>query len=203
MVSVSKFLSYLFHPVFAPLVSIYILLQLPIYINFKLTDEFVQFIYAVVLLNLIVSPIFASIYLKRKGFISSMHMENVKERTIPYLISCIFYLFTYYLFLQIEFPQLYLTILKAATFVIISLMILSIMRLKVSAHLAALGGICGMLFIVGILLQLETSLLLMFFLLISGIVASARYALKAHSFIELGSGFCIGFIMQFVAFYYY
>ncbi len=196
MPSLAKFLSYIFHPIFAPLTSIFILFQLPIYINYKLSNATMGFIYIVVLTNLIITPLMGSLYLKKKGMIRSLEMSSAKERTVPYLVSSLFYIFTYYLLQKIEFPAFYLAIFKAAALVIISLMLLSLLNIKASAHLAALGGICGMIFIVALLLRIEITFLLVFFILLSGVVASARYALKAHSFTELSLGFLLGFGMQ-------
>lgn len=192
----ARLLSYVFHPIFAPLTSMYILFQLPIYINYKMSSATMGFIYTVILVNLIITPLGVSLYLKRKGFINSLEMPLAKERTIPYLVSSLFYIFTYYLLEKIEFPPFYLAIFKAAALVIIALMLLSLLNIKASAHLAALGGICGMIFVVAFLLKIEITLLLVFFILLSGVVASARYALKAHSFTELIMGFLLGFGMQ-------
>ncbi|MBL4708001.1 MAG: hypothetical protein JKY48_06115 [Flavobacteriales bacterium] len=200
MTAFARFLSYLFHPVFAPLISIFLLFSLPIYINYKIPDQFVKFIYGVVFLNLVLSPILVSLFLKSKGIIASLEMKETKERQIPYLISGILYGLTYLLFKQIEMPHFYLSFFLAAFLVIIALLLLSLIHKKVSAHLAALGGICGMLFIVSSLLKLDTTLLLIGFILISGLVASARFRLKSHSFMELILGFGLGFTMQVIVF---
>jgi len=158
--------------------------------------EMIRFIYGIVVLNLIVSPLFVSLYLKKKGFINSLEMKTTKERSIPYLVSSLFYIFTYFLFQQINFPPFYLAIFRAAIFVIIALMIFSLMGIKASAHLAGMGGLCGMIFMIAILLKVEISVLFIIFILLSGITASARYALKAHSLGELSLGFLLGFGMQ-------
>lgn len=176
------------------------LFSLPIYINYKIPDQFIKFIYAVVFLNLVVSPILVSLFLKSKGIIASLEMNETKERQIPYMVSGLLYGLTYLLFQQIELPHFYLSFFLGAFLVIVTLLLLSLIRKKVSAHLAALGGICGMLFIVSNLLNLDTSLLLIGFILISGLVASARFTLKSHSFMELILGFGLGFAMQVVVF---
>ena len=198
MIKISKFFSYLFHPIFAPFLSIYILLQLPTYLNYQLTAEIKTFIYSVIILNLIVCPILISFYLKRKGIIKSMKMETVSERIYPYLTTSLFYIVTFFLLNQIRFPLIYLNFLKAALFIIISLLIFAWVGRKISAHLAALGGISGMLYLLPQFFSVDTTILLIAFILVAGFVATARYSLKAHTYSELIMGFILGFGMQFV-----
>lgn len=159
-------------------------------------SAFVNFVYAAVSINLIVTPLLISLYLKKKGYIESLEMPDVKDRVLPYLISALFYTFTFFLFQSIDFPPLYLAVFKAATAVVIALLIFAHLNFKMSAHLAGLGGICGMLFTLGVVLRVELSALFMVAVLIAGLVASSRYYLKAHSFSEISSGFILGFLSQ-------
>ncbi len=195
---VSRFISYLFHPIFAPIFSVFILFQLPTYLNYKHPQAFYNFIYAILFLNLVLAPLLISVYLKRKKVISSLEMPEIKERQIPYLCSSIFYGLTYYLLEKVNFPPLYLSIFKACCIAVLLLFLLSLVQLKTSAHLTAIGGICGMLIVVSISLQLELTLLLILFIMLAGVVATSRYALKAHTFMELLAGYSIGMGAQLV-----
>ena len=189
MNSFAKVLSYIFHPIFAPIYSVAILFSLPIYLNYKLPQQFVNFTFAVVALNLVVSPILISFYLKRKGLIDSLEMKTTKERVLPYLTSAILYAVT-----------LYLTFFLGAFFAIIILLISALFSQKVSAHLAGLGGICGMLYSISVVTFTETLTWLLLGIIVSGLVASARLALKSHSGVELISGFLLGFGIQLILF---
>lgn len=198
MIRVSRFLSYLFHPIFAPLLSVFILFQLPVYLNYKYSEAFHHYIYLLFLLNLIIAPLLISLYFKKKGIIGSLEMPNVKERVIPYLVSGLFYGFTYYLLANINFPALYLEVFRSCCLAITILLVLSIVNFKASAHMTGAGGICGMLIVIAFFLELDITLLLIVFVLISGLLASSRYALRAHSFTELLIGFLIGFGSQLI-----
>lgn len=196
----AKFLSYIFHPIFAPLYSIALLFSLPIYLNYKIPQQFINFTFGVVILNLIVSPILVSLYLKRKGLIGSLEMKSAKERILPYLISAILYGVTFFLFRQIQMPALYLKFFLGASFAIVILLIGACFSQKISAHLAGLGGICGMLYSISIVTSTETLGWFLLAIVISGFVASARIALKSHSSLELISGFLLGFGIQLILF---
>lgn len=128
--------------------------------------------------------------------ISSLEMHEVNERVIPYLISCIFYAFTYYLLVKISFPVYYLAVFMGATLTILTLLALALLKQKASAHLAGLGGICGMLITIALVLNVDTTNLLILFVILSGLVAFSRLALNAHKPSELVSGFLIGLSFQ-------
>jgi len=196
----AKIVSYLFHPIFAPLYSVALLFSLPIYLNYKLPQQFINFTYSVVLLNLVVSPILVSLYLKRKGFIESLEMKTTKERVIPYLVSAILYAVTFFLFRQVQMPPLYLKFFLGAFFAIVILLIATFFSQKISAHLAGLGGICGILYSISVITFTETLPWLMLAIIVSGFVASARVILKSHSGVELISGFFLGFGIQLILF---
>ena len=192
----AQFISVLFHPLWVPLIGLYFLFKLPIFINYRLNEEYLYFIYIIFILNLVLAPLFISLYLKRQKIIKSLEMNEVKERSIPYLVSILFYIFTYFLLSKISFPSFYLSLFKAATITILLLFIFSLLKMKFSAHLAALGGFLGMLFLVNLYFKMDTNSLIAFTLIITGLVASARLALNAHGFKELFFGFLIGFLSQ-------
>jgi len=192
------FLSYTFHPIFAPLISVFLLFHLPIYLNYRLTEEYFNYIYLVFIVNLIIAPLLISIFLWKKKVVSSLEMDNVKERQIPYFVSLVFYFFTYFLLNQIDFPEFYMSAFSAATLTLGLLFILSTLNQKTSAHLSGLGGICGILIVSAVEYHIDTSAILICFILIAGMVASARYALKAHSFMQLFTGFLIGLGSQLI-----
>lgn len=188
----ATFLSYLLHPILSPLFSLYILFQLPIYQNYRLTADYFRFVYLLVLINLILIPLTISYYLKDKGYIASLRMETAKERRIPFLLSSVLYVLTFFIFQTIGFPEIYLQIFKAVCLSVIVLSLLTFLKVKWSVHLCAMGGLLGMLLVVSKIYYLNISLLLIVFILLSGLLASARLALGAHRLHELLLGFLLG-----------
>lgn len=200
MLFIARILSYLFHPIFAPLISVYILFQLPLLINFKLTDFYKTYVYIAMAVNLVVAPLLILIYFKKAGIIESIEMKSVRERRTPYLMTLLFYLFTLALLFFIHFPTVYLKIFLGASLVIAVLYFFTFLNFKVSAHLSGLGGICGMLFVIAMIFKVELTTLMILFILLSGVIASARLALKAHSLDELLVGFLLGFSAPFLVY---
>lgn len=192
----SKTISILLHPIFIPLYSLFVLFHLPIYLNYKYAEGYYFYVYAMIFVNLTLAPALITFYLKRKGHIKSMEMEDVKDRVIPYIISCIFYLLTWILLKKIKFPSIYLEIFQWAGVTVFLLLILSFFREKASAHMAALGGLCGMLIAIGPIFGIDSSNLLIIVFLLSGLLGFARFYLNAHKGIELITGFLLGLSMQ-------
>lgn len=192
MTRLARFLSYLMHPIFMPLLSVYLLFQLPSYINFRLSPAYFNAIYICVTFNLIIVPLSLSLYLKRHGHIQSLEMERIEERVIPYGITAFFYLMTYFLFVQIKFPSLYLAIFLAATIAVIILFVFAIFKQKISAHLTGIGGICGLLIVTNQVLAINTIPILVTFIFLAGILAASRLKLNAHTASQVFIGFLIG-----------
>lgn len=179
-----------------PLVSLFILFQLPIYLNYKFPDAYYHAIYLCVFINLIVIPLSLSFYLKKQGMIQSIQMNAVEERVYPFGITILFYGITYFLFSQMHLPAFYLTVLLAAALSLIVLFIFSLLKYKISAHMTGIGGTCGMLFMVNQFYQTDTVILFSISLFLASIVASARLYLNKHSLSEITFGFLNGFLCQ-------
>ena len=194
----AKFLSYLFHPLFSPLLAAILIFNLPLYLNYKYKQEYFLYIYVIIFMNLILAPLLISLYLKRIQLVESLQMKKIKERQIPYLITSIFYAFTYYLLSKINFPSTYLVLYGAASIAVIILFLFSLVRIKLSAHMTALGGICGMLIILSVQLAVDLSNWLIVCILISGLVGTSRLKLAAHNSIEVLFGFALGLGTQLI-----
>jgi hypothetical protein len=97
-------------------------------------------------------------------------------------------------------PELYLKFFLGAFFAIAVLLIGASLSQKISAHLAGLGGVCGMLYSISVVTFTETLTWLLVAIVVSGLVASARLILKSHTGIELISGFLLGFGIQLILF---
>src|SRR5690554_2086989 len=199
----AKAIAYLFHPIFAPIISIYLLFHLPVYINFKYTDDYFIYVYVLLFINLVVAPLLIFLYFKKNNYIRSLEMHDVSERTLPYLVSSIFYIFTYYLLFNIQFPAFYLLVFQWASFTVILLYVLSLFKWKVSAHMAAWGGVCGMLITIAWILKTDTTNWLIIAVLVTGVVGVARLKLKAHTILEVVSGFAIGLGCQLCSIFIY
>lgn len=194
----AKLISYLFHPLFAPIYSLALITNLPIYLNFKYGDEYFLYVYFLLFVNLVLAPLFVSLYLRRVGMIESLEMRDVKERVLPYLTYVIFFVFTYFLLFKLSFPPIYLNLYAMAGISIFILVILALVKFKISAHMVAMGGVCGMLLVLAHHFAMDLSWWMMAVILATAMVASARLYLSAHSPLEVFLGFCLGMGSQMI-----
>lgn len=193
-----KLISLLFHPLFAPIYSLAIITNLPLYINFKYGGGYFLYIYFLFFINLVLAPLFISLYLKKNKVIESLEMQSVKERVLPYLAYLIFYALTYFLLDKLNFPDVYLLLYLMAGVAVAILFVFALFKLKVSAHLTAMGGICGMIVLISAQFEIDLSAWLMTAVFAAGMVATARLQMKAHSAAELISGFGLGIGSQLI-----
>ena len=138
--------------------------------------------------------------LRSTKFISSYHMENRKERIIPFAFITVFYSITGIMFLinstvNSIFVVFFFTI--AAT--VLALTILTLF-LKVSIHSAGIAGLFG--FILAINYRFPGNELLIpivCLVLFAGLVMSARLFLNSHNPREVLVGTILGFGVCFLS----
>ena len=191
----ANFLSVAFHPLLMPTILFLLLLFIaptplgaePLELLMKLAVAGFVFIYTFAI------PAYFVYLMKRWGLISSLKLENLKDRRLPYFVTAIIYtVLGYFLYSKnsMLFPCGF--ILWSIAAVILCVGIISLWW-QVSAHAAGVGGMIGAL--AGILVQLgEQNLFfpLLFLVILSGYVISARLALNAHTPAQVGAGFLIG-----------
>jgi membrane-associated phospholipid phosphatase len=135
--------------------------------------------------------------------IASFHMVSKDERVFPFSMISLFYMITTYLF-YMKF-QLDPALLLALAVITISLIILTSMTFfwKVSAHVTAISGLLAI--IVAIALKYPSQdylVLLVSSVMLTGIVATSRLYLNAHTPLEVFIGFFLGFLLCFSSFFW-
>ena len=191
----ANFLSVAFHPLLMPTILFLLLLFIaptplgaePLELLMKLAVAGFVFIYTFAI------PAYFVYLMKRWGLISSLKLENLKDRRLPYFVTAIIYtVLGYFLYSKnsMLFPCGF--ILWSIAAVILCVGIISLWW-QISAHAAGVGGMIGAL--AGVLVHLgEQNLFfpLIFLVILSGYVISARLALNAHTPAQVGAGFLIG-----------
>lgn len=191
---ISKIISILLHPIFMPLLAIYITIQKVPSINFILNNS-INTIYIVLTIFTIILPVVSIFLLIRSGKVKSLEMSDYKERSLPLFRTVIWMGFGLYLLNNIF---IYTPILKAeliGAIIIIALAAIISKKWKISLHLLGAGGM------VGILLFLQLTIgniqnLLLFFILLSGILGVARLKQKAHNHLQIYTGFLLGVTIE-------
>lgn len=197
--SFNKIVSYLFHPILLATISAILFFKLtPKYI-----DESVQLkISSVIFLSTFIIPIIFLSILKKKGNIESFHLTNTKERKYPLLFFSILHFILGYRLLQLT-----IIVILAHTYISVSIALLIAYLLlfksvKISLHTIGIGIMTGFLILISIFYKINLIILIALMFAIFGIVANARLKLKAHSLIEIYSGFIIGISLELLTYYF-
>lgn len=200
-----KIITYVFHPILLPTYGTLLYLWANPSIQGKEVDEgtFIHpsLVVITIFINTFIMPAMAILMMKALGFIKSVEMEDKQDRIIPFIATMTFYIWAYLVvknYFDFMLPIYSIFILGTVVSVMLSFFIN--LFLKLSIHMVGMAGLMA-----GTLLMMmnsEKSLIGVFLVIIvlTGLVASARLYLKAHTPKEVFIGFLIGISGQMLAF---
>ncbi len=194
-------LSYIFHPIFLPILGLYILFELPIYsFGLIVVPEIKHFLYLMFALLTIVAPGISVLILYFNKAISSLNMPHRTERFIPLFLLLIYYIIQYS-FIRFKFPiLLQVNFLMPYMFGMILILVVALILnnyLKISLHVIAFFGVIGAVtaFMQGEIFYNFTFLVGL--IILGGIIASGRLYLKAHQLKEVIYAMVFGFGIEY------
>lgn len=196
----AKFFSYVFHPLIIPTLGMIIIFNSNSYVNFAIPYELKKAVVILVGLSTFVIPTFFTLFLQNRGYIQTLEMETTKERVLPYGFTIIFYFFTIYMMMKSAIPPIIFNFMVGALVSVILAFIVNL-KWKISAHMVGIGGLTGALIATSFLLNVNLITYITLSILISGLVASSRLILNAHSPSQLIAGFLMGMICQIFSIY--
>jgi len=182
-------ISYVLHPVLMPTLGVTGIMALsPHYIPQPIFLLVILYVF----LGTYVLPSALILGLKKFGVISSIHLESANERRYPYLFTALFFYLTAQSVRSFQVPESVSVYLFAGVLASGVLMILLSFS-KISAHMAGLGGLLGLTFFISYNYSMELLGIISLLILIAGLLATARLKLKAHTPIQVYTGFLVGF----------
>ena len=139
-----------------------------------------------------------TIFLFRKinGF-ARQDLSERKKRYVPILLTIISYVFCLLMMRKLNIPW-YMTGIIFVSLVVSIICILVNLKWKLSEHMAGMGGIIGGLVSFSALFSYNPVVWLCLFILIAGILGSARIVLGHHTLGEVLSGFVVGLVCAFL-----
>lgn len=192
--SLAHFFSFIFSPLLTPTYGIAVafytsyMAVLPVPTLIKVT--------AVVFAVTCLLPMIAIGILWKLGKVSDPGLNKQGERTLPFVISGLSYaLMTVYMFML--HAPLWLCMYAISGLLIVIVCCLINLRWKISIHLAALGGMLGLIthILVGGVMIRPVLPWLLWGIIIAGAVGTARLILRRHTLAQVGAGFALGFLI--------
>lgn len=192
-----KAASYIFHPLFIPLMgAILYFVVTPRYLDMQIVRVN---LFAIAIITIFI-PFVLFFLLKNIGVVETIYLKEVKERKFPLMIQCILLLLIIKMvFDPYDDPELY-NFFVGLVFSTFSSLVMVFFKFKVSLHQMGVAGI--LMFIVGLSAHFKINLLISisFFLFVNGWVASSRLENDSHTYPELGIGLLLGALPQLILF---
>jgi hypothetical protein len=190
-VNIHKIISTVLHPIVIPTIGV-MLYFLVAPISLKSNQKFAVLSLVFVITYLI--PLLILILFKKIKLIKSYNTETIKERKIPVAIMIVlFFLLGNTLNNITSFRDL--SFLFYGTCLGLTLIyLLFFFKLKSSIHLLSLGVSISYFMILSSIYNRSYILIILIIILLSGILASSRLHLKAHTTKEIYVGFFIGIV---------
>lgn len=188
-----RVISLLFHPIFAPIAGVvaYFLIT-PKYSPLELQSGNVLPIFILT----IIIPIISFFILRNIGLINSIDLPTVIERKYPLYIHLILLLMIVYKVIPNNYIleiYYYFVGLIIAT---LAVLLLLFFKIKSSMHLLGMGSVFMYLVDLSVHFEINITIALSVLILLTGLVASSRLYLRAHTGMEILIGFLIGLVSQ-------
>ena len=191
-----RIISYVFHPLFTPTVGTLAYFAVAPYSTLEQQSGNILPIFILT----VIIPIIFFLILKNLKLVTTIFAPSIQERKYPLLISIGLYLMILYKVIpQNYIDELYFFFVGLLTAAIATLLLL-FLKFKTSIHLLGMGSL--LLFFIGLSIHFEINITLAIgtITLLSGLVASSRLYLKAHTITELLIGFIVGACSQLFVF---
>lgn len=202
--AIANFISYVFHPIFIPLLMVYVLyILMPASFASVKPAAFSLLMIRVAVITAFFPLLFVALA-KGLGFIDSILLKRHKDRIIPLMAVMIFYFWNYWVFkndTSIPTPIMCKVISLASLWGVVALFMANIF-VKVSMHATAIGGLLGMAILLVIQSPVNMMLPLFIAIVLAGIVGTARMILSAHKLSEVYFGYAIGVASMMAAWVY-
>ncbi|MFL5764513.1 MAG: phosphatase PAP2 family protein [Bacteroidia bacterium] len=198
----AKIISLLLHPLLMPTYGFALLFFTDNYIGNFTEQNYKYLILLVTFFFTFVLPALNAVILLKLNRISSLEMDDPRERVVPYGSTALYYFTLFYLFWRNQFPSIFqILILGAGLSILLSLFIN--FRWKISAHSVGIGGIAGAVLGIMYRMQIDLELIFICVILAAGLIGYARLKLAAHGPSQVYSGFILGFITELLLMIFY
>jgi membrane-associated phospholipid phosphatase len=190
----AQFISYLFHPIWMPLYVVLIFWEMDTRIHILTQNSAWIYITMVVVINSIIIPTLMFWMMKSLGVISSLTMEDKKDRVFPFLVTGLFYLTSWFVFYNLGILDLVAYLFIVATALVIVALIVNLFW-KISVHSMSMGALSVFILYLTTIHFIPNNWPAYIIIFLSGLVGFARLKLKSHNATQVYVGYLSGIII--------
>ena len=185
----AKVLSVVFTPFYLPVVGLAILLTFTYLSLLPLTYKLFLLL-TVWLFTVLMPTVLIRLYRHYQGW-TRLELGGRERRVVPYVISIVSYMVCYYIMEAAHVPYFIRSVVIAALVVQVACAIVNTF-MKVSTHMAAIGGVAGALTAFAAVFGFNPVWWLCAVLVLAGLVGSGRMVLRQHTLRQIVLGFLVG-----------
>lgn len=198
LLGLAQFISIVFTPFTIPTVTFLVLFMFS-YLKI-MPVQYKLIVVSLVFCFTIVMPML-TIYLFRKIHgLALQELGDRRRRYMPYLLTIISYTFCLLMMHRLNIPWYMSGIILTALLVMVIFLLLNL-KWKLSEHMGGAGGVVGGLVSFSALFGYNPVLWLCVFILVAGVLGSARIILGHHKLGEVVVGFAIGLLCTILVFH--
>jgi len=192
--------SYLFHPIFIPLLGTFFYAVLDD--NYFTLPQYLVLFIQIIIISILL-PLAFFYLLRTFGKIDSIMLSDISQRKIPLLLQIMLMSILIAKSITIDrYFELFFFFSGGLFSTIIAFMLL-FAKIKASIHMIGMSALT--VFIIGLSVHAEVNIIntVVFFVLMNGFVASSRLEMNAHTKKELAIGFVCGMLPQLLLLYFW
>lgn len=190
--TISKILSYIFHPLLIPTWFVLMLYYTNPF-SFAGTSALLSILN--VTFQTFLMPFIAIIMLIKLELVSSIEIDDKKQRIIPLIITIIFYIWFYKASQSLKYPFIMSIFMLGATVSLFLSFFINIFH-KLSLHMVGISGALTAVMLLVFISSTDMSTYFLLLIILAGAIATARLYLNTHTMREVYSGFLVGMTGQ-------
>ena len=192
-----KFISTILHPIVLPTLGVFLYF---VFVSQSFEKRLQLIVLGLVFALTYVVPVLLLLFLRNFGFIKDFQVSTIKERRFPVIFMIFLLYFLGNTIIQIPTIRNLGILFYGTSLSLTCIYVLFSVKLKSSLHLVSMGNMIGFFLIMTNINSLSMLPIIILLVLSSGILASSRLYLKAHTPVELLIGFSLGIVCQFILF---
>lgn len=202
--NLAYFISLVFHPLLMPSYLFLFIITFATSFMQPLRIESLYEILAIIFIVTFIIPVISVGTLRLTNFITDLQLEDKKQRLTPFFFIACFYGITAYMFYaKLSINNLIVIVFAATTILILILTIITVFW-KISIHGAAIGGVIGFIFALGMFHPIMNFAFIMAVaIVVAGLIIYSRLMLNAHTPLQAYAGTFLGFVLCFLSIYFF
>ncbi len=197
MDKLARIIAYVFHPMLMPLIGCALIFNTVPYFTLYVDRNVQWLIYGVAAVFTFLLPLLNVLYLKRSGMVSSIRLENRKERRLPFLLTAVYYILGYYLLSNAAIPRVVSFMMLGSALAVAVVFGINTWW-KISAHMTGIGGLTGTVIFLAFHFSANMAGIVMILFFTAGLIGFARLQTASHTPPQLYAGFITGFLCEVV-----